>query len=169
MQPKIPLWGYQDESDPKIFERKIKAACDAGLSAFIFDWYWYNDGPFLQAALENGYLQASNRNDLKFAIMWANHDWFDMQPAKLSGHPHLQFSGKITIDTFRRMTDHIVSRYFTVPSYWRVDNCPYFSIYELYKFIESMGSVRQAASALKEFREKTRAAGFPDLHLNAIT
>src|SRR5208337_2419227 len=55
-QPKTPLWGYEDESDPKVFERKIKAASSAGLSAFIFDWYWYNDGPFLQAALEQGYL-----------------------------------------------------------------------------------------------------------------
>src|ERR1700733_8848859 len=84
-QPKVPLWGTQDESDPLVFEQKIRAASDHGLSAFIFDWYWYNDGPFLQRALENGYLNAKNRNDLKFSIMWANHDWYDIHPAKLSG------------------------------------------------------------------------------------
>jgi len=44
-QPKVPLWGYEDESDPAVFERKIAAASKGGLSAFIFDWYWYNDGP----------------------------------------------------------------------------------------------------------------------------
>jgi len=50
-QPKVPLWGYQDESDPKVFEQKIRAAADHAISAFIFDWYWYNDGPFLERAL----------------------------------------------------------------------------------------------------------------------
>jgi hypothetical protein len=168
-QPKIPLWGYEDESDPAVFERKIKAASDAGLSAFIFDWYWYNDGPFLQAALEGGYLRAPNRNDLKFAIMWANHDWFDIQPAKLAAPSHLQFPGKVTLETFQRLTDHIVHNYFKALSYWTLDGCPYFSIYELYKFVESMGGVSPAASAIKDFREKTKAAGFRDLHLNAVT
>jgi hypothetical protein len=168
-QPKIPLWGYEDESNPAVFERKIRTASDAGLSAFIFDWYWYNDGPFLQAALDEGYLHAANRNDLKFALMWANHDWFDIQPAKLTAPAHLQFPGRVTIETFQRMTDHIVHSYFKVPTYWTLDGCPYFSIYELYKFIESMGGIRQAATAIQEFRKKTKAAGFRDLHLNAVT
>jgi hypothetical protein len=168
-QPKTPLWGYEDESQPAVFERKISAASTAGLSAFIFDWYWYDDGPFLQGALERGYLQASNRDDIKFAIMWANHDWFDIHPAKLSSPPYLQFPGKVTLDTFRRITDHVVSSYFKAPSYWMVDNCPYFSIYELFKFVESMGGVSQAAKAIVEFRQKTKAAGFRDLHLNAVT
>ncbi|WP_433965597.1 glycoside hydrolase family 99-like domain-containing protein [Tunturiibacter gelidiferens] len=48
-QPKVPLWGYGDESDPKVFEQKIGAAARASISAFIFDWYWYNDGPFCRA------------------------------------------------------------------------------------------------------------------------
>jgi hypothetical protein len=168
-QPKVPLWGYEDESDPAVFERKIAAASKGGLSAFIFDWYWYNDGPFLEAALEKGYLGAKNRDDLKFAIMWANHDWLDIQPAKLSSPPHLQYAGTVTLGTFRRLTDHIITKYFSIPSYWAIDGCPYFSIYELYKFVLSMGGVGQAANALKEFRAKTKAAGFKDVHINAVT
>ncbi len=81
-QPRIPLWGYEDESDPRVFEKKIAAATAGKIDAFIFDWYWYKDGPFLQAALTDGYLRASNCRDLKFGVMWANHDWFDIQPAK---------------------------------------------------------------------------------------
>jgi hypothetical protein len=169
IQPKVPLWGYEDESNPAVFQRKIKAASDSGLSAFIFDWYWYDDGPFLQAALEKGYLGASNREQLKFAIMWANHDWFDIHPAKLSSPPALQFPGKVTPETFRSMTDHIVNTYFRSSSYWMLDQCPYFSIYELFNFVASMGGIRPAAKAIEDFREKTRAAGFRDLHLNAVT
>jgi hypothetical protein len=168
-QPKVPLWGYEDESDPMSFARKIKAASSAGLTAFIFDWYWYNDGPFLQSALEKGYLGAANKSNLKFAIMWANHDWHDVHPAKLTSSPKLQYSGKVTIDTFRTLTDHVIHRYFREPSYWTIDGQPYFSIYELSTFVQGMGGVEAAASALAEFRVRTKAAGFSDLHLNAVT
>src|SRR5262245_42122816 len=30
-QPKMPVWGYEDESDPKAFEKKITAAADHGI------------------------------------------------------------------------------------------------------------------------------------------
>ena len=43
-QPKAPMWGYEDESDPVVMEKKIDAASDHGLHAFIFDWYWYSKG-----------------------------------------------------------------------------------------------------------------------------
>jgi len=136
-QPKLPLWGYEDESNAKVFERKIAAANRAFISAFIFDWYWYNDCPLLEAALEEGYLNAANRRDVKFAIMWANHDWFDIHPAKLASPPYLQFPGQITPATFDKMTTHIVDRYFSQDSYLKIDECPYFSVYELYRFVSA--------------------------------
>ncbi len=167
-QPKVPLWGYEDESNPKVFERKINAAADHGLTAFIFDWYWYDDGPFLERALEKGFLQSANRDRLKFAIMWANHNWTDIHPAKLSSTPQLQFPGKVTSATFRRMTDHVIEKYFLQPNYWKIDGCPYFSVYELGRFLESFGSLTAAAKEVAGFRERVKQAGFPDLHLNAI-
>ena len=167
-QPKAPLWGYGDESDPKVFERKIDAAADHGLTAFIFDWYWYDDGPFLERALEKGFLAAANRDRLKFAIMWANHNWTDIHPAKLSSTPQLQFPGKVTPETFHRITDHAIEKYFAQPNYWKIDGCPYFSIYELGRFLENFGSLGAAAKEVAGFRERVKQAGFPDLHFNAI-
>lgn len=117
----------------------------------------------MQSALEKGYLGAANRNDLKFAVMWANHDWFDIHPAKLSAKPVLQFPGKVKPATFRAITDYIITNYFKSSSYWLVDSCPYFSIYELLNFVNGIGGVVGAARAIKEFREKTRAAGFRDI------
>lgn len=35
-QPKIPLWGYEDEANPAVMGKKIASAADNGLSAFIF-------------------------------------------------------------------------------------------------------------------------------------
>ena len=50
VQPKVPAWGYEDESDPAVMAKKIGAAARSGLSAFLFDWYWYDNGPYLQRA-----------------------------------------------------------------------------------------------------------------------
>ncbi len=166
-QPKVPQWGYTDEADPVQMAQKIDAAADHGIDAFIYDWYYYDDGLFLHRGLEEGFMKAANNKRLAFSLMWANHDWLDIQPAKLCPPP-LQYPGKVTPQTFERMTDYIVKTYFAHPSYWRINGRPYFSVYELYRLVDSFGSVDATAEALKRFREKTKAAGFPDLHLNAV-
>ena len=168
-QPRKPLWGYEDESDPRVFARKIDAAAGHGLTHFIFDWYWYNDGPYLNRGLENGYLKAANNSRLRFCLMWANHDWLEIHPAKLKVKPLLLYPGAVTRNTFDGMTDYIISTYFKHPSYWKIAGAPYFSVYELFRLVEGLGGVAKTRDALDAFRKKTRAAGFPDLHLNAVT
>jgi len=167
-QPKVPLWGYEDESDPQVFEKKIAMARAHELNALIFDWYWYKDGPFLNGALERGFLGAANNKDLKFALMWANHDWFDIQPAKLGSPAPLQFAGGISLETFGEMSDRLL-KLFQHPSHFTIDGAPYFSIYDLFRFVEGMGGVRQAAAALDMLRAKARAIGLAGVHVNAVT
>ena len=169
-QPRVPLWGYEDEADPTIFARKIDAAADHGLDSFIFDWYWYDNLPFLNRALEHGYLHAPNRDRLKFALMWANHDWVDIMPLKRSDRaaPRLLYPGNVSLQSFLDAIDYVIETYFKAPSYWLIDGCPYFSIYELYRIVQSFGGIEAARQALDIFRRKTQAAGFPDLHLNGI-
>ena len=72
-QPHVPLWGYLDEADPQVQERKIRTALEYGVNTFIFDWYWYDDRPFLEDVLNKGFLQAKNNRKMKFYLMWANH------------------------------------------------------------------------------------------------
>lgn len=167
-QPKVPAWGYTDESDPAVFAHKIDTAADHAVDSFIFDWYWYNDGPFLSGALERGFLRAANNHRLGFALMWANHDWVDIFPATAGTTPALHYPGAVTPAAFERLTDHVVEHYFSHPSYWTVDGCPYFSVYELFRFVEGLGGLDSAREALERFRRKTVAAGFPGLHLNGV-
>jgi hypothetical protein len=47
--------------------QKINAAANHGVDVFIFDWYYYNDGPFLQDTVNRGYLRAPNHDGVKFA------------------------------------------------------------------------------------------------------
>ncbi len=170
-QPNIPAWGYTNESDPLVMEMKIDAAADYGIDAFIFDWYYYDDGPFLEKCLEDGYLKARNKNRVKFSLMWANHDWIDIHPctkgARLAG-PKLLYPGKVTLETWEHITEYVVEKYFKNPSYWKIDGKPYFSIYDLSRFIDIFGSVENTKSAIEKFRQKVIDAGFSGLNLNAV-
>lgn len=170
-QPKAPLWGYTNENDPLVMEQKIDAAADNGIDAFIFDWYYYDSGSnllvdqnkghwdgqkYLSNALENGFLKATNNSKLKFAILWCNHDLGVVK-------------GAVSPATFESMMDYVIEKYFKNPSYWKIDGCPYFSIYQINTFLETYGNdYTKAAAAIELFRTKVKAAGFPDIHLNGV-
>ncbi len=167
-QPKVPLWGYADESDPKVMARKISAAADNGIDAFIFDWYYYNDGPFLDLPIDRGFLKAENNSRIKFSFMWANHDWLEIHPYKRGTPQKVLYPGTVTPETFDKVCDHLIGKYFQHPSYWRIDGRPYFSYYDLTSLLASFGSVEATRAALDNFRAKAVAAGLPGLHLNAV-
>ena len=167
-QPKVPLWGYEDEADSMAMAKKIDAAADHGLNHFLFDWYWYDDGPYLNRALDEAFLNAENNERLEFALMWANHDWLDIHPAKHSGPHNLLYPGAVTRETFDKIVDVVIEKYFRHPSYLKIDGCPYFSIYELMTLMQSLGGAEATREAIEHFRARTKAAGFPDLHLNAV-
>jgi hypothetical protein len=167
-QPKVPVWGYEDESKPEVMEKKIDAAVDHGIDHFIFDWYHYEDGPYLERCLEQGFLKARNVDRIDFGLMWANHDWVNVHPMSRAFGKELLYPGKVSPKVFRFITDLIVDRYFSHPSYLKVEGCPYFSIYDLGQFVAIHGSVEATRKAIDAFRERVRSAGFPDLHFNAV-
>jgi len=167
-QPNVPIWGYEDESKPEVMARKIAAAADHGIDAFIFDWYDYEDGPFLAAPLDRGFLKARNNRRLKFALMWANHDWLDIHPYHRGAPPKLLYPGQVTPGAFESITGHVIRDYFRKPNYWRIDGKPYFSFYDLNNLVRGFGSLAATRTALDRFRERARAAGLPGVHLNAV-
>ena len=73
-QPRVPTWGYLMDNDPKAMEKKIDAATSHGVNVMIFDWYWFENKPFLESALNDGFLKAENVDKMKFYLMWANHN-----------------------------------------------------------------------------------------------
>ena len=168
-QPKVPLWGYQDESDPQVMAQKIAAAADHGIDAFIFDWYYYEDGPFLDRPIDEGFLKATNNSRIKFAFMWANHDWQENLFPYTKGAPKpILYPGKVSAAAFEKICDHVIKDYFSHPSYWKIDGKPYFSFYDLTRLLDNFGSVEATRAGLDKFRAKAQAAGLPDLHLNAV-
>ena len=174
-QPKVPLWGYRDESDPKEMARSIDAMANAGIGAVIFDWYRYEDningGVMIERALRDGFLKAPNCNRLKFALMWANHDYIDCHPFARGvsfGNAPIWRKGEVSRAAFDRITQDAIETYFKQPNYWKIDGCPYFSIYDLRRLISGLGDLAATRVALDGFRARVKAAGFPDLHINVV-
>lgn len=158
-QPRLPLWGYENEADPATMRKKIACAWQHGLDAFIFDWYFYADGLFLQRALEQGFMPVADGSTLRFALMWANHNWNDIHPWAAGTPIRTLYPGRLDDASFERLCDLLVDRYFPHPAYWRLDGKCYFSIYNL----PFLGDLQR----LRRLRERAESAGFP-LHLNLI-
>lgn len=62
----------------------------------------------------------------------------------------------------------MIEKYFKLPNYWKINGAPYFSIYDLNQFAAHFGTYEATKEAIEKFREKTKAAGFLDLLLNAV-
>lgn len=169
-QPRRPIDGSFDEATPAAAERQIRLAAQYGVDGFLVDYYWYDDGPYLQAALDDGLLAARNANDVKFALMWANHELVDIFPHDdpSNDSPRRLKNGAIDRAAFEKLARHVIDRYFARPNYLTVDGRPWLSIYELGSLIAGLGGVPETVDALAWFDDQTRQAGFEGLHLDAV-
>jgi hypothetical protein len=170
-QPRYPLWGYINEADPYVAEMEIAAAADHGVNVFIFDWYWYDRQPFLEGHLDDGYLKARNNDRVKFYLMWANHDvglaW-DKRNADdaFSGKNKAQiWKGSVDRPEFEKIAHRMIEKYFSQPSYYKIDGKPVLMIYDLRNLVEGLGGLEETSLALEWFRAEVRNAGFPGLEL----
>jgi hypothetical protein len=167
-QPKAPAWGYTDEKDPEVMAQKIRAAAGHAIDVFIFDWYSYEGKPFLNRCLDEGFLKAENAGSIRFALMWANHDWMELFPYT-AGDPHdYLYGGKVDPETFDRTGDDLINRYFTQPNYWLIDGKAYFSIYDIQNFIDGFGSVEATVREMKKLDAKAVKAGLKGIHWNLV-
>ncbi len=167
-QPRVPAWGYEDESDPGVMERKIHAAASHGVNTFVFDWYWYENQPFLEEALNRGFLGAPNNDRMRFYLMWANHDATTLWDLEQSHEYRVIWPGAADRAAFDAAAARMIERYFGHSSYYLIDGKPVLSIYELGTLITGLGGLEATKDALGSFRERVRAAGFPGVHLQAI-
>ncbi len=167
-QPNVPAWGYTDEKDPQIMEMKIDAAVKHGIDCFIFDWYMYEDGPFLNQCIDDGFLKAPNNQEIKFAFMWANHDWIDIHPYTRGVQQKLLYPGKVSPERFEEIGDLLIRNYFTRPNYLKIDGKPYFSVYDIGKFVESFGSADSTKAAMIRLNQKAVKAGLKGIHWNMV-
>lgn len=163
--PRRPLWGYVNEADPYVMEMEIEAAAAHGVNVFIYDWYWYDDRPFLEQCLNNGYLKARNNDKVKFYIMWANHTATSIWDKRTAEMNVPIWDGAVNMRQFETIVHRTIEKYFMHPSYYKINNKPVYMIYDLDNLIRGLGGIENAKKALDFFRNETVKAGFGGLEL----
>ena len=166
--PRKPLWGYVNEADPAVMEMEIAQATRHGVNVFIYDWYWYDRRPFLENCLNDGFLKAANTNDMKFYLMWANHDANYLWDRRLAGSDvgnNVIWSGRVNRQDFEEMVIRLVDKYFGLENYYKIDGKPVFMLYDIPNFITGLGGVEEAREALEWFRQLAVSKGYPGVHL----
>ena len=148
-QPLKPTWGCFDESDPKWSAREIDLAADHGIDVFLFDWYWYSGVRNMEEALEQGFLRAANRDRMKFALMWANHDRRDQFCPEFGKERTVWLPSRHSPRDLERVMDYCVEHYFRQPNYWRVEGRLFFSIFQATKFVEQLGGPQETRKLLR--------------------
>ncbi len=163
-----PYAGYLDGANPSDVETEIALASNAGITVFLYDYYWYNGQKTQEEAIEKGFLQAKNRNDMKFALMWCYHerrDQFRPRPVK---ERRMLMELAHTPEEFLGLIDYSIAHYFNQPQYWRKDGRLFFSIYNFVYLWEKWGQDdAKVRDAIAEARRRVRAAGLGEMHINA--
>ena len=165
-QPKQPLWGYEPDNDPQVVERWIQTALAHGVNTFVYDWYWFKNGPYLESALNDGFLKAPSNQQMNFYIMWANHTvvYNYWHCHKYGDDRSVLFDPKVDWDNFKKVVDRVISQYFKQPNYLKFEGCPVMAIFDYKQLVDSFGSIEETRKALDYFREKAKEAGFPGIH-----
>lgn len=167
--PRKPLWGYVNEADSRVMEMQIECAKDYGINTFIYDWYWYDNRPFLENCLNDGFLKARNNESMKFYLMWANHNATHLWDKRNSDEVgETIWSGVVTPQIFSEICDRTIEKYFSRPNYYMIDGCPVYMIFDIDNFIRNFGTSTATRKAIDEFREKTVKAGFKGLHFQVV-
>ena len=164
-----PMWGYVNEANADVMQMQIDCASRHGVNVFIYDWYWYDNRPFLENCLNDGFLKANNNDKMKFYLMWANHDVGHTWDIRNSGKvDQLIWRGTVTWDEYRGIVDRWINKYFSHPSYYKINGMPVFMLYNPQNFVKSFGSIEGAREAIKYFRDEVKKAGYPGLYLQMV-
>ena len=168
--PRIPLWGYENEADSTVMEKHIDCAVSHGVNVFIYDWYWYDNRPFLENCLNDGFLKAKNNDKMKFCLMWANHNATHLWDKRNSDNDldTVIWSGVVTPKIFSEICDRTIEKYFKRENYYCIDGCPVYMIFDIDNLIRSFGTSDECKKAIAEFKQKTIDAGFSGLHFQFV-
>lgn len=73
----VPVLGWYRDGEPEVADWHIKWAVEHGIDFFAFDWYYdYRSGQVSihNSALDQGFLRARYRDQMRFGIFWCNEE-----------------------------------------------------------------------------------------------
>lgn len=168
-QPRTPLLGELDERQPSTWTVYNRLCKESGIDVLIWDWYWYDGKPCLHEALEEGFLEAENTGDVKFACMWTNHPWYILYPTKQTddrnAYPPSFDAPDFSYEEAFRSLSYIVTRYFNQPNYWKIDGKPVICIWDARRLEQRLG-LAGVQKLFGELRELAQKLGHDGIHFH---
>lgn len=158
-QPRVPTeLGYYDLRLPIVREQQAQLAREAGVEGFCYWHYWFGNGKRLIPEVFDEVLE-SGKPDYPFCLGWANHSWF----AKNWNADGTTTQKMLMEQTYPGIEDEKMHFVFLLKAfkdsrYILVDGKPL-----LYIFAPQYLPLEY----LKNFRQWTKDAGFPDLYIVA--
>lgn len=156
-QPRVPLLGYYDQSEPSTIKQQSEIALKYGLSGFNFYHYWFDGKVLLDKPLQNLYL---DRNiDIEYFLTWANETWTRQwvgKPQDILIKQEHQADEKIW-----ELHYQYLSKFFHDDRYVKINNAPILCIYRA-ELIKSLPEWIEYINA------KAISEGFSGIHLIAL-
>jgi len=148
-----PLLGYYPEGETWVAEKHIEWMHKYGVDFIIYDWYWNKDKkPHLEHALK-AYLKASNKDLIRFTILWSNH----------TDVPE-------NLEQFETMVDYWIKNYFNQRQYLCVDGKPVVYIFSPYNLRNNASKFGKTVRELLELaRAMASRAGLKGIYFVACT
>ncbi|MGM0490773.1 MAG: glycoside hydrolase family 99-like domain-containing protein [Planctomycetota bacterium] len=146
-----PVWGWETNSVNIV--QQIDYCADHGMAFWSFCWY-YPEGEDKATPLNHGldlYLEAPNRERLKFCLLVANHGGFRIGP-----------------NDWNACCERWVEL-FQQPTHLRVDGKPLITFFLPGEIWEAFDSVQGVRKALDSLRAKAKEAGLPGVTVAACT
>ena len=146
-----PLLGWYGEGEVSVAETQLMWMHKYGIDFVVYDWYWMpNDRPALDQAIR-AYLKARNNNDVKFAILWANH----------SDVPQ-------NLQQFVSMVRYWCDSYLSHKQFLRIDGRPVVFVFSLDRLRANASRFgKSLADLLAVAQQVARAQGLPDIYFVA--
>lgn len=166
--PYCPIPGYLDGKNPADVAKEIDLASNAGITVFLYDWYWYGGKRTMQESLEEGFLKAPNRDKMKFAIMWAYHDRVNAFRPDPTAPREVLMKLESAPEDFLAALDYCIKHYFKEPNYYKVGGRPFFSIYNAPDFVKRHGGAQNVKKLFDAAAGAMRKNGLPPVHWNAM-
>jgi hypothetical protein len=141
-----PLLGYYDEANPEVVDWQIKWSLENGINGYLVDWYWTRGSQHLTHWFD-AYRKARYRDQLKVAIMWANHN-----PP-----------GSHSAEDWRAVTKEWIEHYFTLTAYYRIDGKPAIFLWDPRNLRNDLGGSDAVRAALAESQAMAQTAGYPGI------
>ena len=152
-QPRIPAdLGYYDLRLDLIHEKQIELAQRYKISGFCYYYYSFA-GKTLMTMPADRHLEKDY--ELDFCLCWANENWSrrwdGSEDDVLMHQSHSQLDDNNFIDQ--------ILKYFDSPRYIKINGAPFLLIYRV-------SLLQDPVSTINIWKAKTKAAGFPDLHVS---